>query len=82
MAITQEGAQPMNNEQKNPAQEIEVLKRMILSLRNDAANAMTAASEFKARYEIAAEENAELKKQLAAAQKKKETAAGPALAAN
>lgn len=46
--------------------ENEVLKKMILTLRNDASNAMTAASEFKARYEIAAEELEQLKQQRAA----------------
>lgn len=45
------------------AKENEVLKKMILTLRNDASNAMTAASEFKARYEIAAEELEQMKKQ-------------------
>ena len=59
----------MNNQNTQPedlAKENEVLKKMILTLRNDASNAMTAASEFKARYEIAAEELAELKKHQAA----------------
>lgn len=51
----------------NDNQENEVLKRMIANLRMDAANAITAASEYKARYEMAAEENEQLKKQLAAA---------------
>ena len=46
--------------------ENEVLKKMILTLRHDASNAMTAASEFKARYEIAAEELEQLKQQRAA----------------
>ena len=40
---------------------------MIANLRMDAANAITAASEYKARYEMAAEENEQLKKRLAAA---------------
>lgn len=51
----------------NDNQENEVLKRMIANLRMDAANAITAASEYKARYEMAAEENEQLKKRLAAA---------------
>lgn len=60
----------MNNSNLKPedlAKENEVLKKMILTLRNDASNAMTAASEYKARYEIAAEELAELKQQQRAA---------------
>lgn len=70
----------MNNEpisMEQQAQEMEVLKRMIGTLRMDAANAMTAASEFKARYEMAAQENAQLRAQLAAAEKKQAAAAGP-----
>ena len=51
--------------------ETEVYKRMILALRNEATNAMTAAAEFKARLELAEEENEQLKKQLAAAGKGK-----------
>ena len=56
----------MNNQTMNQENETEIYKRMILSLRNDATNAMTAAAEFKARLEIAQEENEQLKKQLEA----------------
>ena len=69
MAITEKEQKIMNNSNLKPedlAKENEVLKKMILTLRNDASNAMTAASEFKARYEIAADELAELKKLQAA----------------
>ena len=48
------------------AKENEVLKKMIMTLRNDSTNAMTAAAEFKARYEMAAEELEQLKQQRAA----------------
>lgn len=60
-----EGEMKMNNQNMQPedlARENEVLKKMIMTLRTDASNAMTAAAEFKARYEMAAEELAELKK--------------------
>lgn len=62
--------------------ETEIYKRMVVFLRNDATNAMTAAAEFKARLEIATEENERLKKELAAVQKKPAAAAAPAKAAN
>lgn len=55
----------------NQENEVEIYKRMIINLRNDATNAMTAAAEYKARLEIAIEENEQLKKQLAAARKGK-----------
>ena len=51
----------------NQENEIEIYKRMIVNLRNDASNALTAAAEFKARLELAMEENEKLKKKLSAA---------------
>lgn len=54
--------------------ELEIYKRMVVNLRNDMINAITAASEFKARLEIATEENEELKKQLAAVKPSKAAA--------
>ena len=51
----------------NQENELELYKRMIVNLRNETINAMTAAAEFKARLEMATEENEELKKRLAAA---------------
>lgn len=63
----------MNNQQ-TPENEIEIYKRMIINLRNEASNAMTAAAEFKARLEIAMEENEKLKKKLAAVKPSKAAA--------
>ena len=63
----------MNNQQ-TPENEIEIYKRMIINLRNEASNAMTAAAEFKARLEMAMEENEKLKKKLAAAKPNKAAA--------
>ena len=47
--------------------ELELYKRMVINLRNETVNAMTAAAEFKARLEMMTEENEQLKKRLAAA---------------
>ena len=58
----------------NQENEIEIYKRMIVNLRNDASNALTAAAEFKARLEMAMEENEKLKKKLSAAAPKKAAA--------
>ena len=63
----------MNNQQ-TPENEIEIYKRMIINLRNEASNAMTAAAEFKARLEIAMEENEKLKKKLSAVKPSKAAA--------
>ena len=63
----------MNNNQEN---EIEIYKKMIVHLRNETSNAITAAAEFKARLEIAMEENEKLNKKLLAAQQPKKAAAG------
>ena len=46
----------MNNQQSMPLEEEnEMLKKMVFNLRNDIANAVMAASEYKARYEMAEE---------------------------
>lgn len=50
----------------NQENEAEIYKRMVINLRNDLTNAMTAAAEFKARLDLAQEENEGLKKQLEA----------------